>query len=161
MPSLQIIKDTLEASSYAVTILGVPVAIYLFYQEKRKERREREYGTYNALDDKYIEFLNLCLNNTDLNIYYVKKSDSVTLTLDQERKQLLIFEILISILERAYLMYQDHNTQIKKEQWEGWNAYMHEWMGQKNFQESWRILGHQWEFNFIKHMNDILKGVEA
>lgn len=160
MTDLENVKNVLEASSYAVTILGVPIAIYLFYQEKRKERKEREYGTYNALDDKYIEFLNLCLQNTDLNIYYVKRNDNVDLTLDQERKQLIIFEILISILERAYLMYEDQNTLIKKEQWEGWNIYMYEWMRQENFKNSWKILGKQWEFNFINHMNKILREVE-
>ncbi len=48
MNDLEKIKSILESLSYLVTILGVPVAIYFYRQEKIKERKEREYGTYNA-----------------------------------------------------------------------------------------------------------------
>ncbi|MGB5157786.1 hypothetical protein [Desulfobacterium sp. N47] len=51
------INEYLQIITSVVTILGLPLAVLLFYLEKRKERRDREYGTYNALDDKYIYFL--------------------------------------------------------------------------------------------------------
>jgi hypothetical protein len=46
------VKEFLELSTHVITILGLPVAIFIYYQEKKKDRRDREYGTYNALDDK-------------------------------------------------------------------------------------------------------------
>ena len=53
------LTDYFQVAAHIVTILGLPLAIFLYYQEKKKGRRDREYGTYNALDDKYIQFLDL------------------------------------------------------------------------------------------------------
>ena len=49
------LNETIEMLSYLATILGIPIAIILFVNEKRQERRDREYGTYHALDEKYLE----------------------------------------------------------------------------------------------------------
>lgn len=149
------IKSILEILSHIITILGFPIAIYVLIQEKLKERRAREYGTYTALDDKYIEFLKICLENPALDIYHLEKKEPHAYTQEQKTKEIVVFEILISILERAYLMYSEHSTKIKKEQWEGWNMYMYEWMRRENFRDAWRQLGHQWEINFENHMNAI------
>ncbi len=65
-----LLKDILEMLSYIATILGIPLALLLFWDEKRKERRDREYGTYDALDNKYIEFLQLLLEYPHLDVYY-------------------------------------------------------------------------------------------
>ena len=32
-------------------ILGIPAAIYEYLENKRRERLEKEYGTYDALDE--------------------------------------------------------------------------------------------------------------
>ncbi len=148
-------KLYLEVISLSVTILGVPVAIFVYLQQKLKERRDREYGTYNSLDDKYIEFLMLCLENVDLDIYYVEKKDRNHYTAEQNHRELIIFEILISLLERAFLMYREHSSKIKKEQWNGWNQYMHDWQSRENFRRAWEKLGHQWDIHFEQHMNKI------
>jgi len=150
-----------EIASHLITLLGVPVAIYAYLQEKSKERREREYGTYNSLDDKYIEFLNLCLENTDLDIYHIAKKGENEYKTDEKARETIIFEILISILERAFLMYHDQSSKVKKEQWEGWNGYMEDWLKRENFQRAWEKLGYQWEVNFENHMNEIYKKVKA
>lgn len=148
-------KLYLEIATYITTLLGIPAAIYVYLQEKKKARKEREYGTYNALDDKYIEFLNLCLDNTDLDIYHIEREELDNYSTEQVSREIIIFEILISILERAFLMYRDQSSKIKKEQWEGWNAYMEDWLQRENFQRAWKKLGYQWEDNFVKHMNKI------
>lgn len=54
-------QDILLLLSTIVSILGIPIAILVFVNEKRKERRDREYGTYHALDEKYLEYLGLCM----------------------------------------------------------------------------------------------------
>ena len=132
-------NPTLEALSYVITLLGLPAAIYVYLREHSKERREREYGTYNALDDKYLDFLKLCLENADLNIYPQNLEINVRLTPQQESKKLVLFEILISILERSYLMYRDQSSKIKQNQWIGWNEYMEDWMARGL--EGWRTGG--------------------
>ena len=149
----QEIKTCLEIISSIITILGVPAAIWIFFRNKERERRDREYQTYNALDDKYIEFLNLCLANSELNIYH---GGSSKLTPEEENKRLIIFEILISIFERAFLMYKDQNGKIKKEQWEGWRKYINEWAKDEHFKTAWSEIGDQWDSNFVLYMNKVL-----
>lgn len=151
----------LEIASSLTALLGIPVAIYIYLQEKKRERKEREYGTYNSLDDKYIEFLNLCLNNTDLDIYHIEKFSNKKRTAEQNNREIIIFEILISILERAFLMYRDQSSKIKQEQWVGWVMYMEDWLKRENFQKAWKKLGYQWDDNFEKHMNEIYERVKA
>lgn len=153
MICIETIKKCLEIISSIITILGVPVAIWIFFRNKKKEERDREYQTYNALDDKYIEFLNLCLDNSELDIYSERNS---ILTPEQEHKRIIIFEILISIFERAFLMYKDKNNKIKKEQWEGWNKYIAEWAKVENFKIAWKKLGDQWDVNFNIFMKETL-----
>lgn len=45
----------LEIATYIITIIGAPAAVFIYWNEQRLQREERTYGTYDALDDKYIE----------------------------------------------------------------------------------------------------------
>ncbi|MEK6479681.1 hypothetical protein WJR50_19215 [Catalinimonas sp. 4WD22] len=158
---MQEYKLYLEIGALLVTLFGVPSAIYVYWQQKSKERKEREYGTYNALDDKYIDFLNLCLENHDLDIYHIAKKGKSEYSPEQNARELIIFEILISLFERAFLMYRDQDSKIKKLQWEGWNRYMEDWMQRDNFRRAWERLGTQWELNFENHMKEVYRKVQA
>lgn len=147
------LKDYLEILSLLATTLGVPIAIYIFFKEKQKERRDREYGTYNALDDKYLDFLNLCLSNVDLGIYEMSNKE---LTEEQKIRANIIFEIHVSLIERAFLMYQGHSDKIKKNQWSGWNTYIEDWMEYERFRESWKTtLSSQYDTEFLTYMNQL------
>ena len=148
------LKDYLEMATYMVTILGVPAAIIVYFREKEKERNDREYGTYDALDDKYIEFLKLCLENKDLEIQAGKRLNIVELTQEQKIRSLIIYEILICLLERAFLMYKRHSSSIREGQWTGWDAYVTDWMKNENFREIWNSeLNHQYDSDFLSYMN--------
>lgn len=155
MIDAQTLKTYLEIISSVISIVGIPVAIWIFYKNKEKEKRDREYQTYNALDDKYIDFLNLCITNSELDIYNDQK---LLLTNEQEHKRLVMFEILISIFERAFLMYRDQGSKIKKEQWQGWLKYINEWYEVENFKKAWSSIGDQWDSGFVSFMNNTLKG---
>lgn len=144
--------EALQMLSHAATTLGVPIAIVLFLNEKRKERREREYGTYHALDEKYLQYLELCVEHPELDLYYLPLSAPKELTPAQQIKQYALFEILVTLMERAYLMYRDQSSDIKRRQFEGWNMYMTDWSRRKNFRALWQILGHQFDTEFTSHM---------
>lgn len=147
------LKLYLEIISSVISIVGIPIAIWIFYRNKWKEKSDREYQTYNALDDKYIDFLVLCVDNADLDVYNERK---LILTPEQEHKRLVMYEILISIFERAFLMYKDHDSKIKREQWQGWLKYIIEWYEVESFKKAWMKLGDQWDSKFVDFMNKIL-----
>jgi hypothetical protein len=155
------LNEIVEIFSYIATILGIPIAIILFINEKRKERRDREYGTYHALDEKYHDYLKLCMENPELDLYDRPIEKKVQLTAEQKIRQYAMFEILVSLLERAFLMYHDQASSIKKAQWEGWNLYMQDYARSSTFGELWKLRGTEFDEDFTNHMNKIFETIAS
>lgn len=137
--------------------LGFPIAIYVFISEKNKERREREYGTYTALDDKYLDYERLCMQYPELDLYDVALENAPALSPEQKIRQYAMFDILVSLLERAFLMYEDQSDRIKKLQLVGWVEYMHDYAQRRIFQELWLVRGGQYEKRFEDYMNELIR----
>lgn len=145
---------SLEAASYIVQLLGVPVAIMVFVAAKRKERLDRENGTYDALDAKYQEFLSICLQNPDLPIFDSGKVTGVGLSDAQEHRLQIALCMLISILERAYLMYRDQRSELRRNQWTGWVGYIEDYCRMASFVRYWPSLGVQFDSRFVQFVNE-------
>jgi hypothetical protein len=139
------------------TVIGVWVAILSYWREKRRERREREYGTYDALDEKYAEYLSLCAARPELDLYVRPLEPAPLLNNMQQIAQLAYFEVLVSLFERAYLMYKDHPTTVRAAQWKGWESYIRQWIQRKLFQKLWGEVGvEQFDSRFVRFVNDAI-----
>jgi len=150
------IKVVLELVTQIIPIVGVPTAIFVYIQTKRKKRQEREYLAYDSLDAKHIEFLNLCLQNADLNLYWGNDIDLNTISDEEKGGRQILYEILVTNIERAFLLYRNQSRKIRSKQWEGWNKYAIQWMEVKNFRDSWQILTDgQFDLDFLAYMNEI------
>jgi hypothetical protein len=145
-------KDWLEAASYLATILGIPLAILLFWNEKRRERSAREEQVYLSPNRQYVEYLTLCFENPDLDIF-----DLVTPTKrspENTKREWVAFTILISTMEQAYLLYRQHPNQ-KNQQWRGWRDYMRWWMARPNFRVAWEGLTDQFDRDFVSFVESL------
>ena len=151
------ILDYLDAISKIVVILGLPLAYIQYLRTKRKEKRDREYGTYNALDEKYLEFQKLCLDHPYLNIFDIPDSTPKELDEKQHKEELILFTMLFSIFERAYLLYSDQNSTIKKKQWVGWDSYIISYCERQAFLKAWKISGTTFDTDFEKYMENNFK----
>jgi hypothetical protein len=121
-----------EIASYVVTVIGLPLAIALFFYEQRKERANEEDEVYQLLSDAYNDFLKVVIDNPDLRL----RSDLATpdLSSEQQERMLLIFDMLISLLERAYLTaYDDDMTASQKRRWNSWEDFMRQWVRRDDF----------------------------
>lgn len=124
--------QTWELLSYIVTVFGFPLAIFAFIVEQRKERENEDEEVYQLLADNYADFLKLVIANPDLRL---RSQCSVTALDDEqvERKHAL-FELLISLFERAYLLSYDENMSRKQlRRWASWDDYMREWCERDDF----------------------------
>ena len=146
----------LDALSKLIVILGFPLAYIQYRISKRKERRDREYGTYNALDEKYLEFQNLCLQYPYLDIFDIPDPKPIELTNAQRKEELILFTILFSIFERAFLLYSDQRSTIKEKQWTGWEFYIKAYCGRPNFLSAWRVSGYTFDKDFEEYMNSVI-----
>jgi len=121
-----------ELLSYIVTVFGLPLAIFSFLHEQRKERENEEEEVYQQLSDAYTDFLKLVIANPDLKL----RSHTATPNPSEEQleRTLAMFEILISLFERAYLLaYEENMTRKQLRRWRSWEDFMREWCRREDF----------------------------
>ena len=61
-------RDFWELASFIVTSLGLPLALFVFLYEQRRERANEEDEVYQLLSNGYIDFLKVVLENPDLHL---------------------------------------------------------------------------------------------
>jgi hypothetical protein len=129
------------------------------YQHRRglsKEQADREYGTYNALDDKFLEFQRLCFENPTLDIFDVPDKVPAHCDPEQAKRELVAFTILFALFERAYLMYREHRTSLRDKQWSGWYEYIASYCGRENFRHAWSVSGVTFDSDFQVFMQSLI-----
>ena len=124
--------ETWELLSYVVTVVGLPLAIGVFLFEQSKERENEDEEVYQLLSDNYQDFLKVALANPDLKLFSAEATPS--LTEEQQERVHIIFEMLISLLERAYLLLYDAKMSPKQaRRWHSWEDYILEWCRRTDF----------------------------
>jgi len=150
------LKDYLEAAFYATTIIGIPVSIFVFLSEKRKERLAREMETYLQANEKYIQYLALCLDHPNLDCFDLAISDKLVHSTGLSIQKLTLFTILISMMEAGFLLYRRHKTAIRRTQWQGWYDYMVMWADRLDFRQAWPVIGPQFDSEFYTLMTRLI-----
>jgi hypothetical protein len=124
--------ETLELASYAVTVVALPFAVWVFLAEQRKERENEEEEAYQHLSDAYNDFLKIVLANADLQLRSTPALPHPTP--EQCERMLVIFDILVSLFERAYLVaHKDSMTTTERRRWNSWDDYMRDWSRRDDF----------------------------
>lgn len=124
-----------ELASYVVTVIGLPLAIAVFLFEQRKERENEDEEAYQLLSDAYTDFLKLVLANTDLQLR--TRNHIPNLGPDQRERMMVLYEILIALFERAYLLaYAENMSAQQRRRWLSWEDYMREWCARADFRDA-------------------------
>lgn len=144
--------EWLEALSYVVTIVGLPLAIVVFIMEQRKERQNDDEEVYLKLSDSYTKFLQLCLQHADLGLMSRDRTPA-DLSPEQIERRNILFEILVSLFEQAYLLvYEvDMGTQTAR-LWQTWEDYMRAWCLRADFRELLPALLEGEDPDFCRHI---------
>jgi hypothetical protein len=123
---------TWELLSYVVTTIGLPLAIVVFIYEQKKERDNEDEEVYQLLSDNYQDFLKIALGHPDLHLFSPEETQE--LNDEQRERRLIIFNMLISLFERAYLLLYEPNMAAKHQRrWLSWEDYMREWCRREDF----------------------------
>lgn len=125
-----------EIASYVVTVIGLPFAIIAYLLEQRKERQNEDEELYQRLADEYAEFQQLLLKNADLRLIsgYVRDSE---MTDEQRERKTIIFDLLVSLFERAYiLVYEEDMSKQTQRLWGTWEDYIRFWTKRNDFRSA-------------------------
>ena len=124
--------EWLEALSYLVTIVGLPLAIGVYVYDRRRDRQNDEEEIFLRLSDEYADFMRLVIDNADLRLR--SPTPPVGLTEEQQERKLALFAILVSLFESAYvLVYEERMSRQQQRLWQSWQDYMHEWCQREDF----------------------------
>lgn len=125
-------KEGFEFASFVVTVVALPFAVWVFLAEQRKERENEEEEAYQHLSDAYNDFLKIVLANADLQLRTASALPNPSA--EQNERMLVIFDMLISLFERAYLVaFKDEMTPTERRRWNSWDDYMREWCRRDDF----------------------------
>jgi hypothetical protein len=123
---------TWELLSYVVTTVGLPLAILVFIYEQKKERDNEEEEVYQLLSDNYQDFLKMALGHPDLRLFTPEQTPE--LNDEQRERMLIIFNMLTSLFERAYLLLYERKMDSRQQRrWFSWEDYMRHWCRRADF----------------------------
>jgi hypothetical protein len=143
-----------ELASYIVTVVGLPLAISVFLFEQRKERENEDEEAYQLLSDAYTDFLKLVLANPDLQLR--TRSHPPDLSEEQKDRMMVLFEILIALFERAYLLaYEEDMSDKQRRRWLSWEDYMREWCERADFRDALPDLLQGEDPDFAAHIRQL------
>jgi hypothetical protein len=125
-------RDFWELASFVVTALGLPLALFVFLYEQRKERANEEDEVYQLLSNSYTDFLKVVLENPDLHL--ATQLATPDLTPDQQERMMVLLDMLMSIFERAYLTaWRPRMTAAQRRRWYVWEDFMRDWVRRDDF----------------------------
>ena len=129
------LREAFELASLAVTVVGLPFAVWVFIVQQRKERENEEEEGYQHLSDAYNAFLGVVLANADLRL---RTADALpSPTPEQQERRLIIFDMLVSLFERAFLVaYKPQMSPTEQRRWNSWDDYMREWCRRADFRNA-------------------------
>lgn len=153
---------------FSITIGGLIYAARKYQKDRQQDKREREYGTFHDLDEKYVQFMYSCAQNPDLDLLSQPMPDGRVATGGQMRAERAHFAVLISIFERATVMFEKRFTgllgwrdveleEARKAQWPGWKECMRMYCLRPAFLAEWRAIGGQFDGDFVRTMNQIVR----
>lgn len=119
--------------SYVVTVVGLPFAILVYWLDQKKERQNEEEELYQRLSDEYADFSRLLLENADLRLSSMHIPDE-KFTQEQIERKHIIFDLLVSLFERAYiLVYEENMSKQTQRLWATWEDYIRFWCRRSDF----------------------------
>ena len=132
-------RGIFELGSYVVTVVGLSFAVWVFVAQQRKELENEEEEAYQHLSDAYNDFLKIVLANADLQLR--TNAALPNPTPEQNERMLVIFDMLISLFERSYLVaYKPEMTATEQRRWNSWDDYMREWCRRDDFHNALPLL---------------------
>jgi len=119
-----------EFMSYVATIVGIPLALWVYLQQELKERQAEQEEIYDKLMDHYDSILGRLFEHPDIDQHNKILEDPELL-----RQQKILYEMLINLFERAFILLYEEKEPAYRRMWNSWEDYIALWVNRPNFRE--------------------------
>ena len=142
-----------------VTTVALIVTLVQLALERRREREQRRFEAYNALNDQYVAVARLAAENPTIDCFDEPLVASLAPKDDAaRRKESAAFLEVISLLERAYIFY--HRVLTPRDptfrtQWPGWEKYSASFMGRDRFLVTWDKFRSEFDSDFTGWLGNL------
>ena len=127
-------EDTLrfwELLSYIATVIGIPVAVIIYWLDQRRGRVAQQWEIDDQLNKEYNDIIDQFIEHPELD-----KHDKALEEEDKKNQQYRIYEKLIALFERAYILLADERNPELIRMWHSWEDYISEWLSKPNFKNA-------------------------
>lgn len=153
-------SELLGILSSVVIIAGLPASIVFYVIDKRHAHQTNLDDVYVKLGDSYFEFIKVTLSLSELDIW--EKHDNEGLDSRQLGQKWALFDFLIALFERAYILtFDKNNVSVTARRWRSWEMYMREWCERPDFREWLPELVEGEDDEFAAFMLDLLRTVPS
>jgi len=118
----------MELLSYMATVVGIPLGLSIFLYQEHKERQNEEEEIYDKLMEHYTQVLTKLFEHPELD-----QHDKPLENGEDIRRQRIIYDMLVSLFERAFILLHGTRKPAYERMWNSWNDYITYWSKRENF----------------------------
>jgi len=118
----------MELLSYVATVIGIPLALMAFITQERKERQAEQEEIYDTLMGHYSKVQEKLFEYPEIDQHDTPLTDPET-----ARRQLILYDMLVSLFERAFILLQGETDPGYQRMWNSWVDYIEIWSARPNF----------------------------
>ncbi len=154
--NMRIVNRAAQVLSLVSLAVSVPIGVFQYRRARTAELQAAIDRTYDALDDRYVSFQTLCMQYVKLDCYDRPLTRAVLLSSADSVQQKLMYTILLSMLERAFIQYKTKPMPSRKEQWLGWQDYAAAFPPRAAFRATWQEVRHEYDTRFRDFMDSVI-----
>ena len=128
-------------------ILGIPVTIFAFIYQEKKERQNEQEEIYDKLMEHYAGIQDKFFTHPEIDQHNTPLADA-----EDARRQRIVYETLISLFERAYILLADEKDPNYQRMWNSWLDYINLWISRPNFHVALPQMMRGEDPDFVKFM---------
>lgn len=136
-----------EFLSYVATVIGIPMAIFIFFFEERKERQSEQEEIYDTLMEHYNRILDRLFEHPEIDRHDTPPEDP-----ELARRQKILYEMLVTLFERSFILLYGEEDQAYRRMWNSWEDYIRQWTARANFRAALPELMRGEDFDFVAYM---------
>jgi hypothetical protein len=139
--------EFMEFLSYVATVVGIPLAIFMFVLQEKKERQNEQEEIYDKLMGHYTVIQEKLFEYPELDVHDRPLENS-----EDARRQYILYQMVVSLFERSYILLASETSPEYQRMWNSWVDYIREWISHPNFRAALPRLMEGEDKDFVAYM---------